>query len=376
MISEPDNDDRCRFFNIFCIVLIVIGLMPVSVRAYNNNSLNIVITDAQTGEKLDGVFVYIDGSFSGTTPGSDGPGTLQVTDIMPGIHTMRVAKPDYRETAQQFTVPIEKKMDVIMNKGDLFFLKESGPHAEMIDVIFIPSTTSFNCTNNSTVTDITYIANESRFLEDVQRIVNSSFLNLDRVTSSSVPLQDNYQDRFNFYYYYNPSVTADAFSGCAGTVPDSYWQYVTFADITVILYPTYYGVYSNYSCQPAGCYQSQGPGRSVMKVPANKEGLFMHETGHAIYGLVDTYCGNTYYFMNTPHPNVWSSVDACRDDAQANSRNSTGCRQIIQQSPGPCLQQFWRWDPDPDIMRNVYSGTFGPVATQRISYVLMHAGSG
>ncbi len=42
------------------------------------------------------------------------------------------------------------------------------------------------------------------------------------------------------------------------------------SDVTVILYPQYYGIYADATCQPTGCFQNFGPGRSVMKAPADQ----------------------------------------------------------------------------------------------------------
>lgn len=351
------------------VLLIVISGTPLAAAANNDNSLSVVIKDGKTGKPLDGAVMYLDGDFKGTTP-AQGVGVLQFSDIKQGPHTLRITRTGYRASIVKFEFPSEKNLDVMMMKGSIFSLNKNGPSAGGINVIFIPSATTFSCSEKKKMSDSTYITNQSRFKEDVVRVIDRTYLNLDRISSSSVGLPDNYQNSFNFYYYYNPAEPADAFSGCAGTVPDTYWDEVTFGDITVILYPTYYGRYTNSSCQPIGCYKSQGPGRRLMKVPSDKELLFVHETGHAVFGLVDTYCGNTYYYQNSPYPNVWTSPDSCMADAQADNRDPAACRQIEQNSPGSCSRQFWRYDPDPDIMANTNSGTFGTAATQRIRYIL------
>jgi hypothetical protein len=358
------------------VFLIIIIFVPISVLAYADNSLIVVVKNAQTGEELNGASVYIDGAFTGTTTAQKGPGTLQVINISPGFHTMRINKAEYREGIRQFLFPDEKKVEVMLNKGYLVPLKTSGPSADKIDVIFIPSSTTFNCSNTTKISISTYTADESRFQEDVWRVVNQTYLHLDLMTSPMVPLPKDYQDQFNIYYYYNPTVSADAFSGCAGTVADRYWDDVPFGDISVILYPTYYGVYSGKPCPPAACYQSQSKGRDLMKAPADNKFLFAHETGHAVFGLVDTYCGDTYYYENNPHPNVWSSAGSCIADAHANNRDSVSCRQIDQKSPGSCSKNYWCWDPDPDIMRTGYSGTFGAAATQHIRNILLKTRGG
>jgi hypothetical protein len=95
-----------------------------------------------------------------------------------------------------------------------------------------------------------------------------------------------------------------------------------------------------------------------------------------LFGLVDTYCGNTYYYENKPYANVWASSEACTADAKSDDRNPVNCRKIEHTSSGTCLRNFWRWDPLPDIMGNGYSGTFGMAATRRIQNILTEAGRG
>jgi hypothetical protein len=108
----------------------------------------------------------------------------------------------------------------------------------------------------------------------------------------------------------------------------------------------------------------------VMKAPADTERLLRHETGHAAFGLVDTYYGDTYYFENDPHPNVWSSSENCASDAGANNRDPGQCRRIASLSNPSEVKNFWIWDPMPDIMAYSYGGRFGDAATQRIDWVL------
>jgi hypothetical protein len=203
---------------------------------------------------------------------------------------------------------------------------------------------------------------------DVNRIVNKSLFTLDSVTDKSDPIPTDYRDRFNIYYYYDSSEFADAFDGCAGTVPEKFWKTVPFADIVIILYPTYYTIDTGAPCEPNGCV-NPGTGRSWMKIPADQKVLFLHESGHAIFGLIDTYCGGTEYWQNEPDPNVWSSQENCVNYATGNAWDPSACRQIQQKNPNACVKPFWRWDADPDIMHEGYSGTFGIASTQRITYI-------
>jgi len=153
---------------------------------------------------------------------------------------------------------------------------------------------------------------------------------------------------------------------------------VTFSDLTIILYPHYDGWYLNASSQPVGCYVDSGTGHRQMKVPSDRDFLVYHEIGHGLFGLVDTYCGETGYFENDPYPNVWSSEAACRAGAGTDHRDPSECRRIQQESSDTdsCSKDFWRWDPDPDIMKTSSSGMFGAASTERISYILTMSAEG
>jgi len=359
------------------IILTIFLTYPVWA-AYSSNPAIVIVKDTRTGETLDGAQVYLDGKYCGATSSGAGGGRLEMPDVRPGTHTVRVTRAGFKEVTKMFVYPDETSVEVMITKGALVSLNPEGPTPNAISIVFYPSSTSYNCTDHVKMSTSLYMANETRFRQDVMKVICQTYLNLDQVTSPSDSLPANYGERFNFYYYYDPSAPADAFSGCAGTVPERYWNEVPFSDVTVILYPAYYGMYANASCQPTGCSQDFGPGHTLMKVPADKPVLFNHESGHALFGLSDTYCGDTYYFENDPYPNVWASLEACQEDARSNHRDPLQCRQIQKKSylSSSCMKNYWQWDPVPDIMANGYSGRFGNAATGRIDYVLSLAGAG
>jgi hypothetical protein len=342
--------------------------------AFGQNAVNVIVKDTSTRENLGGAQVYFDGGYSGDTSSANETGIVVIPDVNPGAHTVRVTRPGYNENTSKFDYPAETTIEILISKEALVSLNQNGPSPDAINIVFYPSSTSYSCINNAKLPAPDYIANETLFRNDVLNVINNTYLNLDQFTSPSSPLPDDYQSYFNFYYYYDPSSPADAFSGCSGSLPDSYWYNVTFSDVTVILYPTYYGRYENISCQPTGCTQIFGPGRSQMKAPANQERIVRLETGHALFGLDDTFCGDTYYWQNDPYPNVWSSLASCQADAQSHNRDPAQCRQIKSEDfPPSCIRNFWQWDPMPDAMAGAYGGTFGDAATQRINYVLSRA---
>jgi len=335
----------------------------------------VTVTEAKSGIPINGALVYLDGAYEGATSSAVGDGTLALTGIGAGTHTLRAAGGEYRDSVQTFRVPGEDQVTLALNTSYLHPLIVNGSTDNAISVVFYPSATSFDCPYNTKVNDSRY-ADENLFREDVMAVISRTYLNLGAVTDPSEPLPEGYREKFNFYYYFDPSAPGDAFDGCSGSVPASYWNDVTFADVTVLLYPAYHGSYNNASCQPVGCFQSSGTGRGVMKIPADRTTLFFHETGHALFGLVDTYCGDTWYYENDPYPNLWSSLASCQSGASANGRDPALCRPIKENSTVSCYGEYWRWDPDPDIMAEAYDGQFGSAATRRIDHVLAGAGGG
>jgi hypothetical protein len=354
---------------IFFIILLL-SLASV-VTAAEAGSFTVVVKDARSKAPVGSALVYLDGAYKGTTAQTSG--TIVLTGLSEGSHTIRVTKPEFREVTTKISYPDQMTVNVEIAKGALVLLNENGETDGAINVVFYPSSTSYSCTDHAKISTPVYLTNETRFREDVMKVIRATYLELDKVTPASEPLPADYRDRFNFYYYYDPSAPADAFAGCTGTIPGNYWQEVTFADVTVILYPKYVGTYSDTACMPTGCSQDYGPGRNLMKAPADQLILLQHETGHAVYELVDTYCGNTYYYQNDPHANVWTSEENCQADARSGGRDPSQCRQIQLTSgsaSASCSQPYWRWDPNPDIMASGYRGKYGEAATQRINYVL------
>jgi hypothetical protein len=335
----------------------------------SGNGLSLSTVDMSTGEHLGSVSVYIDGGYEGSTSTRGTIGILNISPLTEGSHMVRVTKSGYTDSTQSIVIPSASPLEIGLQAQLLVPVRESGSHDTKIDIVFVPSGTSYNCAEQKKITSTGYVTDKNAFVADVNRIVNKSLFSLDSITSKTDPIPADYRDRFNIYYYYDSAGFADAFSGCAGTVPEKFWQAVPFADVVVILYPTYYSPDTGAPCEPTGCV-NPGSGRRWMKTPADQSILFLHESGHAIFGLVDTYCDNTMYWQNDPDPNVWSSQENCVKDAAGNAWDRAACRQIQQVNPTACTKQFWRLDSDPDIMHDGYDGTFGEVSTRRITYTL------
>ena len=138
-----------------------------------------------------------------------------------------------------------------------------------MNIVFVASRTQYDCTNQNTVATDAYTSNRTLFQQDVSNLISDNYLSLDQYTSAQIGLPSDYKSRFNFYYYWDKNDFADAFKGCSGTLPDHFWENAPFADVAVIVYPTYTGMYTG-TCQPDGCASGLGPGTHTwVKIPAD-----------------------------------------------------------------------------------------------------------
>jgi len=332
-------------------------------------TLRIQVSDCEDLTPLGDVTLFINGKAMGTTSPEDGVLTLPSDRLPEQIVTIRAVKSGYQERILRDNLTREGEIELYAEPSGIVPVTVNGPPESRIDVFFIPSNTSFNSSLGKKVTLSGYPGGEEQFAADVSRFINNSFEKIPGITSPAYPLPADYLDKFNFYYYWDHETFADAFDGCAGKIPDTYWAEATSADVTIILYPTYYGQYTGAPDEPRGCTNPNGLGHVYLKIAADDRYLAIHELGHAVYGLMDTYYGNTFYAENSPDPNVWSSEESCRATARTNGWNPDGCRQIAQENP-LAYKSFWRWDMDPDIMHDGYYGRFGNASTKRIVNIL------
>ncbi len=207
-------------------------------------------------------------------------GILNISQVSEGPHTIRVTKSGYVDYTQSVVVPPASPIKIGLQGQLLVPVQEPGTHDTKINIVFVPSGTTYDCAEQKKITTTRYVTDRSAFVSDVNGMVNESLFTLDSVTDKTDPIPADYRDRFNIYYYYDPSQFADAFNGCAGTVPEKFWKTVPFADVVIILYPTYYSPDTGAPCEPNGCV-NPGTGRTWMKTPADQKVLFLHESGHA-----------------------------------------------------------------------------------------------
>ena len=274
-------------------------------------------------------------------------------------------------------------------------LRLAGNYKSKIDIVFVP--------------EQNYSGSLNQFIDDARAHIRNGYFRLDQFAIDPIP---SFHDRFNFYYYSNGFGTWTG-TPCAGELPgesahdtwakwciplcalvpfglgctcfaaepDHFYGNAPFADVAGILF--------NNSNGP-GCANKLGtPSHFVSE---NQSPTIMHESGHALFGLVDEYCAGkmpdgspaTSYSQPEVLPNVWSSLQNCQADAAAAGWSLGNCTRIEWDTdptkPGlECQWNWWRYDPDKptslptsrDYMDDQFSNArFFEADTRRIIYVL------
>jgi hypothetical protein len=81
-----------------------------------------------------------------------------------------------------------------------------------------------------------------------------------------------------------------------------------------------------------------GASGTVETTETNPGPLFVHESGHFLFALVDEYCCNGGYRTDLPCPNLYESQTACQSAAPAVGASTAQCTQINAQGG----RVFWR----------------------------------
>jgi hypothetical protein len=352
-------------------------LLRLASTARKNSGIEVRVRDKKSGAGISGAQVYYDGKLMGRTSETDG--TYLIEKPGTGSHSVRVVKPGYSETTIMADGTTGSSLSVRLQPSAIRQIYGDALPETALDIVFVPSNVSYDCGLQAKIVADQYMNNPEIFLQDVRQLSEQRLFQLGRYSSVPAKISDDNKKRLNIYYFWDGERYADAFHGCAGTLPDGIWDEAPFADVVIILYPRYYGLNKGNACEPIGCTNGIGPGTgSWFKAPANNGQVFLHESGHAIFGLMDTYCGDTYYAENMPFPNVWLSAKNCSYDTQKHSGEGSGCRPIsgdASVSKSTCGKNYLKFDREPDLMASTFSSAlFGESATQRIQYIFDTAG--
>jgi len=204
-----------------------------------------------------------------------------------------------------------------------------------IDFIFVPDETYVDAQNKAT----------AEFQTDVTNLVRNYYYKLSERTVD--PIKVKFPEKTNWYTWVPQSAqeVANVNGQCDWDLPKDFWDQAANMDIAVVL--TKKG--------GMGCVWNSGPPTDM--VAGGKSGIsVLHETGHALFSLVDEYCANgVYYAENDEAPNVWGSEAACEKDAQKEGWGEGQCQNFCDSSKdktflgldvGDVNYNWWRYDPN------------------------------
>ncbi|MBL7154172.1 MAG: thrombospondin type 3 repeat-containing protein, partial [Phycisphaerae bacterium] len=265
------------------------------------------------------------------------------------------------------------------------------PNDGYIDIVFVPHDS--------------WRGNMAGFIDYAHTLVRDWYFNLDELTVCPDADDDgcdgpsitfDFRDRFNFYYdtfgwgrdpgsfwhwewggelpgegdynrFLARCIPTCAFVplglGCLCFLdePDHFWGYASFTDVAAII------VDVTVTDIQGVAYPIGPPSGGGTHFFADDPNTVLHETGHALFGLIDEYDGDTWYnllfqYHDLSRPyNVWRNdfgvlgitrcEDAVRDLGLAAYRiDPCDCREFTW--PGYHLPGYVRVDPDPDYMNN------------------------
>ena len=203
---------------------------------------------------------------------------------------------------------------------EVFPLRITGTTADMIDVVFIPADD--------------YEGDWREFVRDSQAFINNGYYRNDAIALNG--------SKFNFYYMKAEGSGTGA-PECGFTPPlgscEDFQDATSFAEAIAVLHKTAFRDWSATRCD-----------RRVFFATSGNYRVFVHESGHAVFGLKDEYCCDSHYSQQTLLPNIWSSRDNCTDDADTMGWNRRDCAEFCTSGRGNCGSGFWDIDPPSCIM--------------------------
>ena len=149
----------------------------------------------------------------------------------------------------------------------------------------------------------------SNFISDATNKVQSIFGVQDIIRTSL--------NKFNFWVYKKEGVA----TGC-GTVHADSDTDMPWRDDDAVLH------FANFQdCTNAGLSHFSAEGSNTK--------AFLHESGHAIFGLGDEYDGPTNYsIVQSPEPNIFDTEAECRNEQTSKSRDPDACYQFTTRDGG------------------------------------------
>lgn len=184
------------------------------------------------------------------------------------------------------------------------------------------------------------------FIDDVEAKIMNVYQKQDAVRTWEQ------MDKFNFYVY-NKSGT----SGGCGTVNADTGADIPWRNVDAVLHTT-----NLQDCTVNSHFSAEGSNTKA----------FLHESGHAVWGLADEYDGcYTFYFEPSAEPNIFHTEAACRAEQTAKSRDPNACWKFTN-----CQGGWWGIHAldNSTVMQNGLMGDpWGVEGRERVLHVLNEA---
>ena len=179
-------------------------------------------------------------------------------------------------------------------------IRVKGDPVDHLDVVFIPDT------------DITL----NSFRDQLDEVIEDLYFKYDEFKI--------WRGNLNFYY---SGQQGNYEESCQFTDPPNMANLTAVGDSVAILHQT-----NLRDCNSGDRFSSE----------INYDKTLVHESGHALFGLIDEYCCDTSYAQQACQPNLYSSLANCQNDADAVGYPSGNCTQLVD---GADSVNFWRIDP-------------------------------
>jgi len=149
----------------------------------------------------------------------------------------------------------------------------------------------------------------------------------------------------NFYVY-----TKVAEAGGCGTLDPDIATDATYRDVDAVLH-----LVDLRDCANGSRFSAEGGPTKA----------FLHESGHAVFGLADEYDGTTNYFEPAVEPNIWAEESDCRAEQTANGRAPGDCSRFTTRQGG-----WWKSHAVQTVMRMGFmSDPWGAEGEERVEWV-------
>jgi hypothetical protein len=187
------------------------------------------------------------------------------------------------------------------------------------------------------------------FIDDVEAKILNVYHGQDIVN------KQEWMDLFNFYVY-----TKDAKSNGCGTVNKDTPVDITWRNIDAVLHSANFQDCTSMS--PPVHFSAEGSNTKA----------FLHESGHAVWGLADEYDGcYTYYFEAPVEPNIFDLENTCRTEQTTKTRDPNACWQFTS-----CQGGWWgihQLDGTTVMQTGMVGDKWGIEGEERALYVFRNA---